>query len=169
MQVPVPSTPKPKSTSAKSRAITDARVLTSTECLAMIKEKELKKKKEADEKERRKRDREEKKQEKQEQLKKKAEERAKKAEERAKKAEEKARSRKSDGNNESRVGKNSDSDNDYAPRPKRNRIEEEINCNECSVCFGTYQEDVEQETGREWIQCGCGRWAHEVCVIDLDA
>ena len=185
MQVPATFTPKPAS--SKSRAVTGAQVLTSTECLTLIKEKELKKKKEAEEKEKRKKEREGKKQIRQEQLKKKADERAKKAAERAKKTEEKARkanervkakkgdegteraeSGKPDANSESRLGEKNDGDSDSScmPRPKRRRIEEEINCDECSICFGTFQEDVKLETGREWVECACGRWVHEVCVVE---
>ena len=30
----------------------------------------------------------------------------------------------------------------------------------------TYQDDVDQETGRDWVQCPCGRCTHEDCVED---
>ena len=68
-----------------------ARVLTSSECLACLEEKERKKKAEVEEKERRKQDREAKRKQKEEEKRQKAQEKAKKAEERVKKAEEKAR------------------------------------------------------------------------------
>ena len=76
---------------AKMRAITGARVLTSTECFSIIKEQEEKKKKLEEEKARRKKEREEKRQQKLEEKQKKDEEKAKRMEERARKAEEKER------------------------------------------------------------------------------
>ena len=42
--------------------------------------------------------------------------------------------------------------------------EEEIDTNECAVCFRTYDDDIELETGADWIECACGRWVHENCV-----
>ena len=72
-----------------------ARLLTSTEAIAILEEKERKKQQEAAEKEQRKKEREEKKTQREEERKKKAEERARKAEEKAqekaRKAEERAR------------------------------------------------------------------------------
>ena len=68
-----------------------ARVLTSSECIAILEEKERKKKAEVEEKERRKLEREAKKKEKEEEKRRKTEEKAKKAEEKAKKAKEKAK------------------------------------------------------------------------------
>ena len=65
----LPTTAKTKKTpvaSSETRAITGARVLTSAECLAIIKEKEMKKKQENEEKEKRKRQREEKKRQREE-------------------------------------------------------------------------------------------------------
>ena len=79
----------PASASSKMRAITGARVLTSSECLSIIKEREAQKKKEEEEKERRRREREEKKTQKAEEKKKKEEEKKRK-EERRRKVEEKA-------------------------------------------------------------------------------
>ena len=69
---PTQSPPTASSTSSKSRAITGARVLTSDQCLAIIKEREMKKRLEMEEKEKRKREREEKKKQKEEEQKKKA-------------------------------------------------------------------------------------------------
>ena len=86
-----PTITKPKSS---TRAITTARVLTSTECLDIIREKETKKKAEEETKQQRKREREEKKRKAEEEKQKKAEERkrklAEKAESARKAAEEKA-------------------------------------------------------------------------------
>ena len=41
----------------------------------------------------------------------------------------------------------------------------EVNKNECCVCSGTYDKDVEEENGREWLNCTCGRWLHDDCVL----
>ena len=51
------------------------------------------------------------------------------------------------------------------PRNKRARITEDtvIDANTCCVCFETYEDDVKEENGREWIECSCGRWLHEDC------
>ena len=91
-------------------------MLTSAQCLAIIKEREMKKRLESREKEQRKREK-----------------------------------------------RSSDS----APTStKRLRLQDELNDNVCSICFGTYQDDVDQETGRDWVQCPCGRWTPEDCVED---
>ena len=84
-----PSTP----TANATKRVALARVLTSIENLAILEEKEKKKKALAEEKEQCKRDREEKKKKREEENKKKAEEKAKKIAERAKKAAEKANQR----------------------------------------------------------------------------
>lgn len=39
--------------------------------------------------------------------------------------------------------------------------------NQCCVCFRTYEEDVVEDTGLDWLQCACKRWLHEEC-IDYD-
>ena len=48
-----------------------------------------------------------------------------------------------------------------ATSTKRVRLQEEVNDNVYSICFGAYQDDVEQETGRDWVQ-----WSHENCIDD---
>ena len=91
-------------------------MLTSAQCLAIIKEREMKKRLESREKEQRKREK-----------------------------------------------RSSDS----APTPtKRLRLQDELNDNVCSISFGTYQDDVDQETGRDWAQCPYGRCTHDDCVED---
>ena len=35
---------------------------------------------------------------------------------------------------------------------------------QCSICFVEYGEEDDEE----WVQCGCGRWTHEVCVDQSD-
>ena len=42
--------------------------------------------------------------------------------------------------------------------------EEEINTDQCAICFRTYNDDVLDGTGEDWIECACGRWVHENCV-----
>ena len=78
----VPGTPKPKAT---TKRVSGYRVLTSSKCLAVLEEKESKKKKEAEEKEKQKQERAEKKQQRDELLKRKAEEKARKTDRRKEK------------------------------------------------------------------------------------
>lgn len=33
---------------------------------------------------------------------------------------------------------------------------------ECAFCFRSYQED-----GAEWVECGCGRWVHDLCMEEV--
>ncbi len=50
----------------------------------------------------------------------------------------------------------------------------EVSSNECAVCFGLYDEDVNSETGElmsDWIQCtseDCGVWVHTECLDMCD-
>ena len=34
---------------------------------------------------------------------------------------------------------------------------------QCSVCY----EDYNEEDTEDWVQCGCGRWTHELCITDV--
>ena len=165
-----------------------ARVLTSAECLAIIKEKENKKKQQEEERENRKRLREEKKKQREEEKQKKAEQRMIKEKEREKqrekKAEEKARKE------EERAKKLRDiaakarahpSGSDPKPKralrdytnvsssvAKRRREDtEDTDSNKCCVCLQSFEEDVELGFGVQWIQCACERWLHEDCVIEV--
>ena len=38
---------------------------------------------------------------------------------------------------------------------------------ECCMCFIMY-EDIQDQTGKEWVECACRRWLHEDCVLDND-
>ena len=91
----VEHTPKISHAAGPKHPIPKARLLTSSDCLAMLEEKEMKKKKALAEKEQRQKEREQKKKLKEEEAKRKAQEKAKKAEEKARKeverAQEKAR------------------------------------------------------------------------------
>ena len=52
------------------------------------------------------------------------------------------------------------------PKPKAPRlIEDSINTDECCACFGLYTDDI--GTGKEWLECACGRWIHEECIEDI--
>ena len=114
-----------------------ARVLTSSECLQLLKEKENQKQKVAAEKERRKLERELRKKQREDEQKRKTAEReaakVKKVEEKQKKSLEKALKRKPTSS--------------MAPRPKRNRargdMDETIHTDLCCICFGTYDEDID--------------------------
>ena len=37
----------------------------------------------------------------------------------------------------------------------------------CTECLGTYNDDITLGNGAEWIQCGCGQWIHEECIVDI--
>ena len=47
------------------------------------------------------------------------------------------------------------------PKAKTPRLNESIDTEECCACFGQYSDDI--GTGREWLECACGRWLHEDC------
>ena len=46
----------------------------------------------------------------------------------------------------------------------------EFSMNECAVCCGLYEEDIDEETGEvtsDWIQCtnvDCAVWSHVDCL-----
>ena len=41
--------------------------------------------------------------------------------------------------------------------------------NMCYICFGMYEDDVQEGRGTEWRECVCGRWVHEKedCIVDV--
>ena len=41
------------------------------------------------------------------------------------------------------------------------------NNNQCCVCFRTYKEDQEEDTGFLWVQCVCQHWIHEDCYSEV--
>ena len=109
------------------------------------------------------------------------EERARKAEERAKKTKERAdktaqpkrRAEQEGENTDSRLGPSSTTTQqkrracNVAQTSKRPRLEEtDAGDDKCCVCFQAFEEDVQQETGVEWVQCSCTRWLHEDCIVD---
>lgn len=100
-----------------------------------------------------------------------------KAEERAKRAEEKAKNIVSKGKRPVRKGalpkpkqsvaSSSDTPSTSGvPALKKRRLQdsEEIDVNECCMCFGNYVDDIIEGAGAEWISCACGRWLHEDCI-----
>ena len=34
---------------------------------------------------------------------------------------------------------------------------------QCSICY----EEYDKEDTEDWVQCGCGRWIHELCITDV--
>ena len=34
---------------------------------------------------------------------------------------------------------------------------------QCSICY----EDYDEVGTEDWVQCGCGRWIHELCITDV--
>jgi len=44
---------------------------------------------------------------------------------------------------------------------------EDIDMDRCCMCFTSWQGDVIEGGGAEWIFCLCGRWLHEDCVEDV--
>ena len=181
----LPSLPNTTPSRPNTKKQSGARVLTSRECLDLLKEKEMKKQKEKEEKEKRKLERERKKEEREKELQRKAEERARRAAEkarkqaekekktqeriaeRAKKAQEKAskapatrkRPRSTAIPTETRPL-------DKEPRSKTPKvIDDSIDFDRCCACFGLYADDA--GTDREWIECSCSRWIHEDCVENV--
>ena len=159
-----------------TKCVSGARVLTSTQCVAILKEKEEQKRKEKEEKERRKLEHEQKKKEREEALKKKAEERAMKAEERVKKAAELAKkqamrsSHKRPAASPSTLPRkksksisktpdsqcstsgagtsSSSSDATTSTLGARSHIgSSEIDTNECCICFRNFNDDIVEKTG----------------------
>ncbi len=167
----------PKSSKGKKKP-GPARVLTSEDALAMLAEKERKKREEEEAKERRKREREEKRILREEEKEKKAAEREKREEERKRKAEEKAKERevkqlerekkKEEGRRRKPLQK------EFMTRSKKKAAApgpqmEESTSNECTVCFGEYTDDLSPDgvPTKSWIQCTdaeCKKWMHEGCV-----
>ena len=53
------------------------------------------------------------------------------------------------------------------PPSKKARVaDENIDESRCCVCFTTYEEDVLQGSGKDWVMCACTRWLHEECAED---
>ena len=165
-------------------------MLTSAQCLALLEEKEEKKRKEKEEKEQRKLNREMNKKKRKEEQKRKAEEQAKKAaqklaEKEAKQAEKAAKAAAKQAAKQAEKAakqaektakqaavsqkrpKPCDQSSNRSTRTKVPKLSslEHINPTECCACFGLYEDDV--GTGCEWLHCCCSQWIHEDCVDDV--
>ena len=156
------SSPKNK----PAKRVSGARVLTSKECVEILKEREEKKKKAEEEKEQRKIERE-KRREQKELIKKEKEEKAKKAAKR----DSRPKKRAPRSTNKSYVDKQSPnaSSPGSAPRAKRKKpvshdSDSDIGINKCCMCFQTFEDDEREQSGLEWVECACSRWLHEECI-----
>ena len=49
-----------------------------------------------------------------------------------------------------------------SPRTVAN-LSNEINSSECCVCYIAYDDD---QSGKDWVACTCGRWLHKDCADD---
>ena len=172
--------PCPPQKKAEAKRVGGARVLTSSECVSILKEHEEKKRIEAELKEKRKIEREKKKKEKEEKAKLKAAEKARKAAERSarlvKKSAPKVRATVSKKRNINEVlssepnsasKEHVDEDTSVSRRKKRKTTAkngDNINPNQCCLCFRTFEEDEMEKTGMEWVECVCKRWLHEDCI-----
>jgi len=170
-----PPTIASKKAKAKGKAPAGAHVLTSDDSLALLQEKEKKKKDEEEAKLKRKLEREEKCAAKEIERKRKEEEREKKLLEKRKKAQELEEKRKQ------RELKRKEKKKPGAARRhgETSRSECGLQCrestsNECIVCFGDYNDDLDLDGAllREWVRCtnnDCQKWMHEDCVKQEDS
>ena len=184
----VDHTPQVAPVSLSKRSKPKARLLTSAECLKMLQEKEAKKKQQLEEKERRRKEREEKKKLREEEAKRKKEEKERKAQEKAEKAKQKTGQSKvsrkrnvsatSEVTNKKRKvsevataeqGSSSTGVEQSSSSSTGNEtaaVNSSIDVNTCCMCFDTYENDVLEGNGAEWIDCACGRWLHLDCAED---
>ena len=144
----------------------------------MDKEREEQKKIEAELKEKRKIEIE--KNKKEEKAKLKAAEKARKAAERsarlAKKSAPKVRARVSKKRNihevsssepNSALKEHVDEETSVSQRKKRKttvKNDDNIDPNQCCLCFRTFEEDEMEKTAMEWVECVCKRCLHEDCI-----
>ena len=172
----LPITVKAKKTpvvSSDTRAITGARVLTSVECLAIIKN-EMKKRQDKEERRRKQREEkhrkwEEEKQQWEEEKRKKAEQKRQKAEKRIQREAEKAKKVVSHTGKQGQSVQGTHEGVDRRGRTpaKRSRLEDEtIFTDKCCVCYQAFQKEIELGAGTEWVQCVCTYWLHEDCIVD---
>ena len=156
----------PMRKNARGDKFSAARVLTSEQCLAMIEEKERKKREEEEAKERRKAEREEKRRVREAEKLRKIEERQRKTQEREQQKQLKQQKRqKRPRKSTNKVGEGSKSSCGLQ--------REEISSDECAVCLGAYQDDFSEngELMREWLQCtrdSCAKWMHQDCLEEDD-
>ena len=142
-------------TPASTKALPRARLLTSSDVLAEMVEKEKKKKLALEEKARRKTEREVKRKQREEEQKRKAEERQKKAEERAKRVKEaankKTRLKRAAEGGQRKLRSSGKAESESSSKKIRLQVPESdstVDTNMCCVCYVLYSEDV---SGAEWI------------------
>jgi len=170
----IPTQPQRKK--AAETRVTGLRVLTSSEGITMLNEKEEKKRKEREEKEKRKQERLEKKKQK-DLAKKKVNQKVNQGP--AKRQNSSRRKKQTiDINNVSAssdvvlvVDQVIDDDSETGQVSGTNGETGQVTANdgetddyECSECLGTYQQDVQAGNGAAWVKCGCGQWIHDECV-----
>ena len=132
------------------------------------KKRRKKKKAALEEKERKKTEREEKKRQREKEQKRKAEERQRKAETEANKAKEAAERKKDKEKSREEKGFKCHCCK-YAFKKRACKLSSlksnnsVIDINTCCVCGVLYSDD---RTGKDWIECVCGRWLHEDCAED---
>ena len=174
-----------------------ASVLTSAECLAMLEEKQLQKKKETEEKEKEREEkkkqreeeakrkvakREEKKKQREALMKKKDEEKRKKDQEktnqRVRKAQEKATNLKGKPAKQA-IASNMDvptrkrvadtAEPSEPPPSKKMKVKDSsgTEVNQNQCCICFGTFDKGVGTDREWVECACTRWLHEDCVEEV--
>ena len=155
--------------SGKTKELPRARLLTSAKAVELMLEKERKKQEEAEVKERKKKEREEAKNRREAELKKRSEEHAKKAELKAKQKaqKEEEKTRKAKGRAAS-AGRKRAGDNERKRKPAKHPRKDHSSSSafdqsECCICFVTYEDD---QSGKDWVECACGRWLHEDCADD---
>ena len=168
------TTPQVATPSGRKGEPPRARLLTSAAAIEMLNEKERKKQEEIEMKERERKEREEMKKKREDEQRKKSQERVRKAEQRAKqKAEkeaqkvqrtQKAKAKVSQTTNAGAKGSDCTRTTRKAKCARTDtNCEADFNDSECCVCFVPYEED---QSGKDWVACGCGRWLHEDCADD---
>ena len=176
----------PKSTKQSTKG-SCARVLTSSEAIAIMEAKEKKKQDDIIAKENRKKEREQKKLLREAEAKRKADERERKVIERQRKATERAAERERKAAERKREAQERELKKKAKMETRRtckrvsnkeNKVpiddfqglqQAEINQNECAVCLGVYDDDLTDGVlQKEWIRCTntdtCGLWMHCECL-----
>ena len=52
------------------------------------------------------------------------------------------------------------------PPQKKAQVDDDIDESECCVCFTSHEEDIVNQSGKDWVAYVCGRWLHEDCADD---
>ncbi len=142
-------------------------------------EREEKRKKKQQEIEIRAKERAEKKKQREEEKRQKEEEKKRKAEEKEQRIKEKGKGKfqsksfksapsvsiVSITRNEVKRKSNPSTDLENVMKKSRSKCDE-INPDVCCMCFSTYEDDLLDGAGLDWISCACGRWLHEDCAED---